>query len=73
MVLIIICLFITLWVFVGCAYSDCISIKELIFGEDDSDYIEFKNKTMARIKYLEQMREIDYAMLKETRDDVKKD
>lgn len=70
----IICLFITLWVFAGISYSEGISIKEIIFGNDPSpsDYIEFKDRTMSRLNHLEQEREIDYAMLKETREDVKK-
>lgn len=67
----IICLFITLWVFAGISYSEGVSIKETIFGEDRSDYNEFKNRAMSRIYHLEQVREIDYVMLKETRDDLK--
>lgn len=71
-IIVTICLFITLWFFTGCSYSDGISIKELIFGEDDSDYIEFKNNTLHKLHEIEQERELDYEMLKETRDDVKK-
>lgn len=71
-IIVTICLFITLWVLLGISYTDSTSIKEIIFGENDPDYVEFKDKTMSRLHHLEQEREIDYAMLKETRDDVKK-